>query len=1307
MKTVYNYRRGVLALFCILLFIWSATNIFAFEKSDTSSSGLLFYLSGNNGFHADYAAGNGNPNFLKDVHIIKDGANGVGFHCDGDQLFTYWAQGNIYSERGTLSFFWRARDPLGKTAFPIFRVSFVDNTSWDMVWLRIDYNGHGFDAFVTDVNLARIRAHYVIPKLPSPQKWLHFALEWDETQGVKFYLNGQLVGEKDTSDIFYSGLDQFGPHSRIISPYNVQSAYNFVRGGDIDEIRIYDHELLQKNIEILAKGGIPKVPQFARRSLTDAKWAKEWAMRHGWNNAKDMPPYMSQEDMSIRKVEIDSAFDLKRWYWKANDGIRETTWPGVYNRSTLLGRDDYFQLPDWDCYSKSGKQVRFNMPDEPWNYVEIWGGAYGSVSLSSKTNGTDASLLFNRPRGQQKTFNILKKQVIGHTIVFTNKVQETPIGEFDVYDIKPGRAPKGVATFDYKITSATEPENGDLKDVKKFINGRFTPDERTTMLALPNGAPRHKKEKFNRQALPIVHILIPSGFRNVQRPEGTHAASGAGAQAISGGVHGFSYTWNNINAGLDGILIEIPALNVKPTVGEYFPINIQVKDPLCLIRDMFDFTFSVKPNQSRNLWLDLRDRILPNNKPLYITLSASGSDFSPSMLEGASIKLIFKSRESALSEDIHDRWTQVKDNYAFMVEEHPNDTRFTKFDRFINDITDLFKVDPENKLAREYWALENPEQPAPSFTLPIPPQGIPLWAFRQVKDLDYYRKIVEWYIDNRQISDGELGGGLSDDSDWGNSWPGLAFMGCLPDKVATSSNKLMEAIYNNGMRTDGLNTIQTDGLHTYEEGTNVLGQVNLLDFGDPKNVERMMKNLRELEKKIIGVNKEGHYLFRSNYFSATKVAQEGVWLWSSPQEYLNLQPAIYLGQFYGNPNARKIVINVANSLLAHSHIGPDGKTLVDVEINYNTDKGRPPALGDMPMYQLGFDAFHDVKPQISAAHLFWAAWRWTGDKKYLKPLIDIGPKILGAITNDALDLAHLRKTFGKQLVKLAAEHKNWDLLQHFAWQITGNKDYLDRYYARQIKGDALREYYDTKGSPWIDRVYVAEKELQRSRLGGIALSRNEIFPGNSVSWKFKAPATGESAAILLNYATPTELHIQVYNLDDKIIQAIMKGWDVEPGKWDVNYGVDSNGDGSPDVDITKREVNFGLSDTLDFSFPSHKNVYIVMKLRKKSIGYNERADLAIGESDVEIKGHKVEVTIHNLGAVESKPTKVALLNANGRIIAETSLPSIEAPDDLYPKTKTVVLAIPKEVNVQDLSVKIDPDNRLLEITKVNNFMKLR
>ena len=56
--------------------------------------------------------------------------------------------------------------------------------------------------------------------------------------------------------------------------------------------------------------------------------------------------------------------------------------------------------------------------------------------------------------------------------------------------------------------------------------------------------------------------------------------------------------------------------------------------------------------------------------------------------------------------------------------------------------------------------------------------------------------------------------------------------------------KEMDAFYSEGMFTNGLPTIQADELHSYEEGIQVLGQSLLLDYGDPKQLERAMETAR-------------------------------------------------------------------------------------------------------------------------------------------------------------------------------------------------------------------------------------------------------------------------------------------------------------------------------------------------------------------------------------------------------------------------------------------------------------------------------
>ncbi len=141
----------------------------------TPGPGLLFYASAEHGFAADIAGGEAEPIFKDKVKIIDDGARGHGFQDADDGVIAWSAPGNIYAEEGTLSFFWRPRDPLGRNPFPVFRVGYSDHSSWDMVFLRIDWNGHGFDAFVTDDNLARVRVSYSLADVPPADKWLQIA----------------------------------------------------------------------------------------------------------------------------------------------------------------------------------------------------------------------------------------------------------------------------------------------------------------------------------------------------------------------------------------------------------------------------------------------------------------------------------------------------------------------------------------------------------------------------------------------------------------------------------------------------------------------------------------------------------------------------------------------------------------------------------------------------------------------------------------------------------------------------------------------------------------------------------------------------------------------------------------------------------------------------------------------------------------------------------------------------------------------------------------------------------------------------
>lgn len=1249
---------------------WSLTASFSGVLAAAAEPGLLFYASGDHGTTADVAAdGTAKPTFDFQITSVDDGARGAALSCGDTQLLAWRAPGNIYAQRGTLSFFWRSRYPVGPTEFPVFRVGYADHSSWDMVWLRIDYNGHGFDAFVTDASLARTRVSVTLPEFPKPDQWTHLALAWDEIRGIRFYVNGRLAASKETTAVFNAALDQFGPHSRIISPYQVQSAYNFVRGGDVDEIKIHDHMLDESAVAVLASGAEPRLLPLASRSLADAATRAEWLHRYGWDRAA--PPELPAVHTRVRKVEIHDAYDLKRWWWKATDGIRETTWPGVYNRSRLPGRHDYFTLPDWDCYSLSGKAITFVLPDEPANHLEISGAAWGKMELlpagTEKETASEAqaeAVLFERPKGLEKSAHALAAPLSTRQIRFTNVEQEEPIGELSAYNVTAGSEPADSEKLSYELDSGSADEDG-VRSLGNFIAGRFPADERALLIARPAGTSpgRASGQIVPAARLPLVHILIPD-------------------------------TWDDRTDGLDGIAIDLPASELKPTHGNSIAFNVRVKDPLWPLRDMLDFSFSMKPGEAHTLWLDLRDRMLPPGKPLYLTLATTSPEFAGLNglgLKGARLRLVFKPRAAARAEHELDRFTQARDSYAMLVEEFPHSDKFALWVRFESDLKDLLRVNPDHALGRQYAAV-GMDAPRPEFTQRVAPAGVPLWAFRQVEALRRAQQFVDWWIDHRQIANGEFGGGISDDVDLLNLWPGVALMGAEPEKIRRSLHALLEAAYTQGMFTHGLPTIQSDELHSYEEGINCLGQNLIVDYGSPRQLERAMETARGTAG-ITGVNSAGHRHIRSSYFSGTRIAEEDPWGCVKPNSYLLLQPTELLVDYNGNPTAKKLLLDLTDSLLAHRQ--PDGKGghLTPVSIRFRDDQEL------------------SQKPGYYPWQLFWNGWRWTGDRRYLGPILDGGTDSLMAINANTIDTLGCRADWGQRILAEGLDAlrpyparvtTNW----HFRWMLTGDKTILEKLYERQIEEMALGEFINTEGSLWIDRVGVLTSELQRARLGGVALLRNATMPGHAVSWTFAAPARPDSVALLIPDATPTSFKVIAYNLTTTPVRATMTGANVDPGQWEITQGLDSDGDDVADRSIDTRIAKFERSRSVELTLAPGATTILTCRLKVPGTPYWARLDLGIDPEDVTVKAGMVRVTVHSLGSVPAPATSVVLRDAAGLTLARGEIPPLTAPVDLWPKTTTVTLPIPAGIDLHGGVVEIDPEHQLEEITVRNNVVKL-
>jgi hypothetical protein len=280
---------------------------------------------------------------------------------------------------------------------------------------------------------------------------------------------------------------------------------------------------------------------------------------------------------------------------------------------------------------------------------------------------------------------------------------------------------------------------------------------------------------------------------------------------------------------------------------------------------------------------------------------------------------------------------------------------------------------------------------------------------------------------------------------------------------------------------------------------------------------------------------------------------------------------------------------------------------------------------------------------------------------------------------------------GDALLAKAAGRGGDDAATLFArWQAKGDLDALARLHANAVEDKSQHFYMYTEGHWWSDRVEMANDWLQRERLGGIALKRNQTWPGNTVSWRFDQPGAAEQVAILLPNAARDRFRVIAYNTSDHALGATMTAWNVTPGSWTMTVA-----NGAPATVTLERsasvQVTFAPGETvIDFA------------LAKAGDAVETRPDLGIGADDVVLRGRQVTLTVHSLGARATGGGSARLVDAAGHALTTARLPDLAAPADLRPVTTVVRLTVPTGVSPAEVAAEVALPGDAPEITRLNN-----
>ncbi|MEK7405462.1 MAG: hypothetical protein AAB225_10170, partial [Acidobacteriota bacterium] len=468
------------------------------------------------------------------------------------------------------------------------------------------------------------------------------------------------------------------------------------------------------------------------------------------------------------------------------------------------------------------------------------------------------------------------------------------------------------------------------------------------------------------------------------------------------------------------------------------------------------------------------------------------------------------------------------------------------------------------------------------FEEPPADPSAPLWAHRQLLLLRQFRQVVDWWIDNRQIETGEMGGGLGDDTDMVQNWPAIALLDGPSEKIRDSVRRVLEACYAQRLIVNGMNRNRTDALHAYEEGMNAYGPAFLLDYGNPVLFERMMETASHYPR-LTGINAAGHRHFRSDQYSATDLVEEGYHAREDIYSHLILHPGLYAAWYNGAPAVKDLLKEFADSLLAHWQTESYPNLAKAIFFADDRVAGRS-------------------TPNTETYNLVWGLYDLDRDAKYLwllREAVRTGDiSRAGAVNGPWLiDFPDIAATLAAEVRRRNIHDHNLQTDQAglvarvLAWQASGDLKLIEDAHAALVKHMAQNMYLYTEAEQFTDRIWIPTLSLQRERLGGVAHYRNYIYPGHAVSWE----ETGGEVAALVPAARSDYLRLIVFNAADHARRVRVRVWRLDNGRYEVTAR-EENG-----AVLSSRTLRLKRYSPVELDLPSKKTVVVEFRQLERGV----------------------------------------------------------------------------------------------------------
>ena len=483
-------------------------------------------------------------------------------------------------------------------------------------------------------------------------------------------------------------------------------------------------------------------------------------------------------------------------------------------------------------------------------------------------------------------------------------------------------------------------------------------------------------------------------------------------------------------------------------------------------------------------------------------------------------------------------------------------------DRYLKESRRLMEIVsgayPANVLAKNYLGTYKPWEEIVPFN-----SDAPDWANYQRMVLEKLTWMIHWWVDNRQISDGQFGGGWGDDVEMWRSWIPVLFA-FEDEKAKTSQEKLFNGLYGLSRMQKGYTTIMTDVEHTSEEYSDPLTCMLNMQPENPVWEQRALKVLDYIENLWTGTNERGQLQFKSTWFNVEKVHPDENRACDTPYHTRLVQPLMLIWLRTGNKRVERFMTRWLKTWVEATFTAEYGKPEGIVPAAIHWPDGKPAGNGKNwwePENHTEPTLYYFPTQQPMMYECFLQAYHITKDEYFLKPIRFISEKRIKGVGDGnqgdyqpgSLDwsISVLKNSIPTILIKyrLITGDNSFDtIIQKDARgyeRFIFNRDMqqLTTEMEEQRKAFSLPQEFYTTEIRWTDRLFasvryfnlISEKSIPGFNSGFLfscltgSVGNHQILPVFGVKW-ITSPA---DIAILTQVNSTEKFQAQLFHFGNK------------------------------------------------------------------------------------------------------------------------------------------------------------------------------